>query len=87
MVTVGLIEIEELLEPVFQLYVAAPLAVKTAVLPLQNKVLLETAVTLGEGLTVMVQMAVSVQPSILIPVIVYVLVTVGLTKAVIPEML
>lgn len=63
--------------PGIQLYVDAPLAVNVVELPAQMVVLEAVVVTVGNGLTVMVRVAVFVQPAADVPVTVYVVVVVG----------
>lgn len=63
--------------PGIQLYVEAPLAFNVVELPAQIVVFEAVVVTVGNGLTVMVRVAVFVQPAADVPVTVYVVVVVG----------
>lgn len=62
----------------------APLPVSVTELPVQIDVLDAVAVTVGDGLTVMVRVAVRVQPFAPVPVTVYVVVVAGETVMVAP---
>ena len=62
----GVIEIVDVVAPVFHKYVDAPLAVNTAELPTQNMV--EVATTVGKLVTEIVPTAVFVQPVLAVPV-------------------
>ena len=61
-------KLEAVAPPGFQVYVAAPLPVRVAVLPLHIEVDVLVAVRLGTGLTVMLRVAVPLQPEALVPV-------------------
>jgi hypothetical protein len=63
--------------PGFHTYVDAPLALNEVLPPTQIAEFAELAVTVGNGLTVMVRVAVFTQPLALVPVTVYVVVVVG----------
>jgi hypothetical protein len=71
-------------DPGIQEYVEAPDAVKVDELPIQIAVGLETAVTVGSGVTLKLKMAVFVQPAALVPERVYTVVVVGVTARVTP---
>ena len=71
--------------PPDQLYVFAPLAVNTEVVPLHIADGLADAVTVGIELTVTVTVAVFVQPAVLVPVTEYVVVLDGVTVFELPE--
>jgi hypothetical protein len=75
--------------PPDQLYVLAPLAVNTEVAPLHIAAGLADAVTVGNGFTVTLIVAVPVHPAALVPVTVYVVVELGVTVmlAVLPPVL
>ena len=62
----GVIEIVDVVAPVFHEYVDAPLAVNTAVLPIHNVVDVDT--TVGKLVTEIVPTAVFVQPEVVVPV-------------------
>ena len=70
--------------PPDQLYVFAPLAVNTDVAPLHIAAGLAEAVTVGNGLTVTLTVAVPEHPA-LVPVTVYVVVLDGVTVIELPE--
>lgn len=72
-------------DPGIQLYVDAPVAVNVAELPEQIVVVDVDAVTVGRGLTVIVRVAVPVQPFAAVPVTVYVVVDAGVTVIGLPE--
>jgi hypothetical protein len=67
------------LPPVLQLYVLAPLAVNVDDSPLFIVAGFAEAVTVGNGFTVTVTVAVPVHPAVLVPVTVYVVVELGYT--------
>ena len=73
-----------LIAPGFHVYEVAPLPVSVVLLPEQIVVVAEVAVTVGDGLTVMVRVAVPVQPED-VPVTVYVVVVVGETVTGLPD--
>ena len=62
-----------------QLYVFAPLAVSTEVAPLHIAAGLAVAVTVGNGFTVTLTVAVPVHPAVVVPVTEYVVVALGVT--------
>ena len=70
--------------PGFQVYEVAPLPVSVVLLPEQIVVLDAVVVTVGEGFTVMVRVAVPVQPAE-VPETVYVVVAVGETVTGLPD--
>jgi hypothetical protein len=70
--------------PPDQLYVFAPLAVNTEVAPLHIAAGLAVAVTVGNGLTVTLTVAVPEHPAVLVPVTVYVVVALGVTVLLAP---
>ena len=70
--------------PGIQEYVDAPLAESVALLPLQTALLDADALTAGSALTVIVCVAVFVQPFAEVPVTVYVVVLAGVTETVAP---
>lgn len=64
----------------------APAELSVTLLPVQMDVLEALAVTVGRGSTVIVLVAVPVQPAAEVPVTVYVVVTVGVTTTGLPDM-
>jgi hypothetical protein len=72
------------MSPVLQLYVFAPLAVSSELSPLHIAAGLADAVTVGNGFTVTLTVAVPVHPSALVPVTVYVVVALGVTVLLAP---
>ena len=82
---VGLAQVVQL-NPVdgAQLYVDAPLAVSEVLLPEQMEGAFGLTVMVGKGFTVTVTVAVPVQPDDVVPVTVYVVVTVGFAVTVAP---
>jgi hypothetical protein len=70
--------------PGIQSNVVAPFAVKVTDAPLQTALLEIVAVTDGVGFTVMVDIAIEVQPFAAVPVTVYVVVVFGETVTVVP---
>jgi hypothetical protein len=60
--TVGVTVIEEVVEPVFQEYVLAPVAVKVATEPIQ--IVLEEAATVGVAFTITLKVLVLVHPAV-----------------------
>jgi len=83
-VALGVTVMLAVLPPVFQLYVFAPLAVNTDISPLHIADVLAVAVTVGNGLTVTLTVAVPVHPAVLVPVTVYVVVALGVTVLLAP---
>ncbi len=82
-VELGVTVILAVLPPVFQLYVFAPLTVSTEVAPLHIAAGLADALTVGNGFTVTLTVAVLVHPDA-VPVTVYVVVPVGDTVLELP---
>jgi len=70
--------------PPDQLYVFAPLAVNSELAPLHTADGLAAAVTVGNGFTVTLTVAVPVHPAELVPVTVYVVVALGVTVLLVP---
>ena len=75
-----------LIEPGFQRYVFAPDAVSVVLPPVQIVLLEAVAVTLGKATTLIVLVAVFVQPFTAVPVTVYVVVLDGVTTTEEPVM-
>lgn len=71
-------------DPGIQVYVVAPEAVIDVELPEQIVALVVVVVTVGVGLTLIVRVAVFVQPFAAVPVTVYVVVVIGETVTVVP---
>jgi hypothetical protein len=76
--------LEPLPKPPDQLYVLAPLALIVELLPVHMDVGLADAVTVGNGFTVTLTVAVPVHPAALVPVTVYVVVVLGVTVLLTP---
>ena len=83
-VALGVTVMLAVLPPVLQLYVFAPLAVSSELSPLHIAAGLADAVTVGNGFTVTLTVAVPVHPSALVPVTVYVVVALGVTVLLAP---
>ena len=68
---------DDVVAPVFQVYDAAPVAIKFTELPAQ--MVAAFTATVGAGATVTVEVFTFVQPPVLVPVIVYTVVVAGVT--------
>lgn len=75
---------DPLSDPGIHEYVVAPVAVNVAELPLQIVAVEVVTLTVGVGLTVIVRVAVPVQPFAAVPVTVYVVVEAGDTVTGVP---
>ena len=67
------------------MYVVAPLPVKVAEAPTQIAVGLDTAVTVGFEFTTKFTVLVAVQPKVVVPTTVYIVVAVGVTETAVPD--
>ena len=76
---------DPVIAPGFQVYVLAPVAVKVELCPTQMVAGVAAKFNVGVGLTVTATVPLPVHPAVVVPATVNVVVTLGVTVAVIPE--